>query len=48
MKDIPGFKYLRLELTREERARFFDVFNDEAGFRRYLDAKRKLGPVVCE
>ena len=39
-------KPLRLELTRDERERFFDVFNDEAGFRRYLDAKRKLGPVV--
>ena len=40
-------KPLRLELTRDERVRFFDVFNDEAGFRRYLDAKRKLGPVVA-
>ena len=36
----------RLELTRDERVRYFAVFNDEAGFRRYLDAKRKLGPVV--
>jgi integrase len=39
-------KPLRLELTRDERVRYFAVFNDEAGFRRYLDAKRKLGPVV--
>lgn len=40
-------KPLRLELTREERMRFFAVFDDEAGFRRYLDAKRQLGPVVA-
>lgn len=39
-------KPLRLELTRDERDRFFAVFDDEAGFRRYLDDKRKLGPVT--
>jgi integrase len=39
-------KPLRLELTREERERFFAVFDDEAAFRRYLDDKRKLGPVA--
>jgi integrase len=39
-------KPLRLELTREERDRFFAVFDDEAAFRRYLDDKRKLGPVA--
>lgn len=40
-------KPLRLELTRDERIRFFSVFDDEAEFRRHLDAKRKLGPVVA-
>lgn len=35
---------LRLELKRDERARFFAAFDDEAGFRAQLDAKRKLGP----
>jgi integrase len=39
-------KPLRLELTRDERDRFFAVFDDEAAFRRYLDDKRKLGPVT--
>jgi integrase len=39
-------KPLRLELTREERIRFFAVFDDEDGFRRHLDGKRQLGPVV--
>jgi integrase len=39
-------KPLRLELTRDERDRFFAVFDDEAAFRRYLDEKRKLGPVT--
>ena len=40
-------KPLRLELTRDERTRFFEVFDDEAGFRQHLDAKRQLGPVVA-
>jgi len=39
-------KPLRLELTRDERDRFFEVFDDEAAFRRYLDDKRKLGPLT--
>lgn len=47
-KKIPKEKEkpLRLELTRDERTRFFAVFDDEAAFRRHLDAKRQLGPVV--
>ena len=47
-KKIPKEKEkpLRLELTSEERARFFAVFDDEAGFRHFLDNKRQLGPVL--
>jgi len=46
-KKIPKEKEkpLRLELTPDERTRFFGVFDDEAAFRRYLDGKRQLGPV---
>lgn len=46
-KKIPKEKEkpLRLELTSDERARFFGVFNDEAAFRHYLEDKRQLGPV---
>lgn len=36
---------LRQELSREERARFFAVFHDEAAFRKHLDEKRRKGPV---
>lgn len=35
---------LRLELNRDERARFFATFDDEAAFRACVSAKRKLGP----
>lgn len=46
-KKIPKEKEkpLRLELTSDERARFFAVFDDEAGFRMFLESKRQLGPV---
>lgn len=46
-KKIPKEKEkpLRQELTSEERARFFAVFDDEVGFRRFLDNKRQLGPM---
>ncbi|HEX8153324.1 MAG TPA: tyrosine-type recombinase/integrase [Thermoanaerobaculia bacterium] len=40
-KEVP----LRLELKVEERTRFYAAFEDEAAFRRHLDAKRQLGPV---
>jgi len=40
---------LALELTDEERARFFAVFDDEAGLRAHLAARRTLGVVrTCE
>lgn len=40
---------LTLELTDEERRRFFAVFDDEARFRAHLDARRTFGPVrTCE
>ena len=47
-KKVPTLKEkaLRLELTRDERDRFFAAFDDEAAFRRYLDEKRKRGPVT--
>ena len=35
---------LRLELTPDERARFYATFDDEAGFRAFIDGRRKLGP----
>jgi len=40
-KEVP----LRLEMKPHERLRFYATFDDEAGFRQYLDARRKLGPV---
>jgi integrase len=40
-KEVP----LRLELKPEERVRFYSTFDDEAAFRRHLDARRALGPV---
>ena len=40
---------LALELTDEERARFFSVFDDEARFRAHLGARRTLGVArTCE
>lgn len=40
---------LALELTDEERARFFGVFDDDACFRAHLGARRTFGPVrTCE
>lgn len=36
---------LRLELSYEERVRFYRTFDDEASFREYVGAKRALGPV---
>jgi len=36
---------LRLELRTDERARFFASFDDEAAFRRHIDARRELGPI---
>lgn len=47
-KKIPKEKEmpLRLELSRDERTRFFATFDDEAAFRRQVDAKRKMGPVA--
>lgn len=42
-KKVPN-EPLRLELTRASGCASLP-FNDEAAFRRYLDAKRKLGPV---
>ncbi len=40
---------LALELTDEERARFFGAFDDEARFRAHLGARRTFGPVrTCE
>jgi len=47
-KKIPKEKEppLRLELTREERARFFATFEDEAAFRQHIERKRKMGPVT--
>lgn len=46
-KKVPKEKEtpLRLELKVEERARFFATFEDEAAFRRHIDAGRALGPV---
>ncbi|MEO8378127.1 MAG: tyrosine-type recombinase/integrase [Acidobacteriota bacterium] len=46
-KKVPKEKEtpLRLELKAEERARFFTAFEDEAAFRRHIDAGRALGPV---
>lgn len=47
-KKVPKEKEqpLRLELSRDERERFFATFDDEAAFRRHIDAKRNLGPVT--
>lgn len=47
-KKIPKEKEkpLRLELTRDERTRFFATFEDEDAFRQHLAMKRKLGPVA--
>jgi integrase len=47
-KKVPKEKEppLRLELTREERGRFFATFEDEAGFRQHIDSTRKMGPVT--
>jgi integrase len=40
---------LALELTDEERARFFNAFDDDARFRAHLNARRTFGPVrTCE
>jgi site-specific recombinase XerD len=44
-KKVPKEKEppLRLELKSNERVRLFATFDDEAGFRRYLDDQRSLG-----
>lgn len=49
-KKVPKEKEppLRLELKTNERARLFATFDDEAGFRRYLDDQRSGGMVECE
>ena len=40
---------LALELTDEERARFFAAFDDETRFRAHLGGRRTFGPVrTCE
>ncbi|MGZ5440359.1 MAG: tyrosine-type recombinase/integrase [Thermoanaerobaculia bacterium] len=46
-KKVPKEKEtpLRLELKADERARFFATFEDEAAFRRHIDADRALGPM---
>jgi integrase len=46
-KKVPKEKEtpLRLELRPDERVRFFATLDDEAAFRRHIDARRALGPL---